>query len=392
MKRPPLSTLGVVLGLCVFWTGLGSWIAPAAQYSDFLNLYTGAGLAHEGRFADLHSPEVQLTFERRFYPQLASLRPFVRPAFYAAFLSPLALVPFGAAFRVWIASQTVLLVACWIWAWRRFGPDALIFGALALPAPLGIASGQDCVFLLVALIAAYEFMDRGRDGWGGAALALMLFKFHLVLLWPVALVIQKRWRTLAGYAAMAAAEGAACLALGGPASIRSYFALLRNKNLENLSPSPALMISHSGLAANLNLESPAFTLGLIAVVVAAFLWAIRNAPLWQMFALTAVASEIVAPHVYGYDATLLLLPVWLTIFRSQLPAAKIAAVLFATPLPFGFALADKPWAIVSSASLLMFFLVLVWERLGHKRGSAPAAGERIKAPADTLSSLHSSRA
>lgn len=85
--------------------------------------------------------------------------------------------------------------------------------------------------------------------------------------------------------------------------------------------------------------------------------------MWRMFAVTAVASELIVPHVYGYDATLLLLPIWLTIFNSQRPASKIAATLMATPLPFLFALADKPWAVVSSASMLLFFAVLAYEKI-----------------------------
>ena len=91
-----------------------------------------------------------------------------------------------------------------------------------------------------------------------------------------------------------------------------------------------------------------------------FVFAVYRAPVWKMFAVTAVASLLVAPHVYGYDATLLLLPFLLTIFYSQLAGAKIAATLLCTPLPFGFALAGKPYAIVSSASLVIFLVLLAW--------------------------------
>jgi hypothetical protein len=64
--------------------------------------------------------------------------------------------------------------------------------------------------------------------------------------------------------------------------------------------------------------------------------------------------------VYGYDATLLLLPLLLTIYLMR-PVSRVAAVLMSTPLPFGFALADKPWAVVSSASLLLLFAILAAE-------------------------------
>ena len=101
---------------------------------------------------------------------------------------------------------------------------------------------------------------------------------------------------------------------------------------------------------------------LIGAAILVFLWCVRAAPLWRLFAITAVASLWIVPHVYGYDASLLLLPILLTIFRSANPASRIAATLLSTPIPFGFALAGRPWAIVSSASVAIFLLLLASER------------------------------
>jgi hypothetical protein len=362
MARIPLWVGLTVVGLSAMWIALGSLILPAARSHDFLNIYTGASLAREGRFADLHDPEVQLARERRIFPQLPSLVPFVRPAFYAAFLMPLALLPYGTAFVVWIAVQSALLLACWAWIWRRFGADALVFAALFLPCPLGIASGQDCVMMLALFILAFELAERSRWFVAGAALALMLMKFHLILLWPVALLVQRRWRILAGFCATALALLGICIALGGINSLRVYAALIQNKSLDHLSPSPELMISFQGLLANLGIETPWASALLVGAAVVIFLWSLRAAPLWRMFALTAGASLWIVPHVYGYDASLLLLPILLTIFRSAAPASRIAATLLSTPVPFGFALAGRPWAIISSASVAVFLLLLASER------------------------------
>ncbi len=362
MQRIPAFTGVVVLAMCILWGTLGSRLLPAARSHDFLNLYTGASLALEGRFADLHAPEVQLARERRIFPRLPALVPFVRPVAYAALLSPLALLPYEAAFRVWIAAQVVLLLACWAWGWWRFGPNALVFAAMYLPAPLGIATGQDCVVMLALFIVAYELAERKRWFAAGGVLALMLMKFHLMLLWPVALLIQRRWRMLAGFCAVAAAEAGACMALGGVRSLRLYAALLDNKNLAHLSPSPELMISASGLAANIGIDSSLAIVPLASVVIAIFVWAVKDAPLWRMFALTAVASLWIVPHVYSYDATLLTLPIWLVIHYSARPVSRIAATLLSTPLSFGFALAGAPWAIVSSASVAAFFAILAGDR------------------------------
>jgi hypothetical protein len=360
-KRPPAFVWVVAFGMCAVWIAFGSRTLASARAHDFLNIYTGASLALDGRFAELHDVDVQLERERRFVPGVASLVPFVRPLFYAVLLAPLALFSYNTAFAIWIAVQSLLLIACWTWAWRRFGPDALVFGTFFLPPPLGIATGQDCVVLLAIFIAGYELVESNRTFAGGAVLALMLIKFHLVLLWPVALLVQRRWRMLGGYCAMAAAEILTCLALAGRHGAEKYIALLRNKSLDHLSPSPELMISYQGFAANLDITAPWAIAAMVGAVIIIFLVAVVKAPLWRMFCLTAFASLLIVPHVYAYDATLLLLPIWLTIFRSVRPISRIAATLFSTPIPFGFALADKPWAVVSSASMILLFAILAAE-------------------------------
>jgi hypothetical protein len=350
-------------------------ITPGAKTQDFLNIYTGASLALDGQFAAMHDVDVQLARERKFVPSTDVLRPFVRPSFYALLLAPLALIPFKTAFWIWIAAQSALLIACWAWGFRRFGPNALVFAAFSLPGPLGVASGQDCVILLALFILAWELTDRANPATGGAVLALMLIKFHLILLWPVALLLQRRWKMLGGFCAVALGEACVSLALGGTQGARTYLALLQNKNLDRLSPSKELMICFQGLTANLGIESPAWTVVIIAAIFLLFVFAVYKAPLWKMFAVTAVASLLVAPHVYGYDATLLLLPLLLTIFYSQLASTKIAATLLCTPLPFGFALAGRPYAIVASGSLVIFLLLLAIDRADSPSSphSAPAS-------------------
>ena len=255
MRRVPVFVWVVVLAFSMVWIAMGSLITPGAQKHDFLNLYTGASLALEGKFAVLHDIDVQLQRERQFVPSTDALVPFVRPSFYALLLAPLALIPYATAFWVWIVLQSALLLGCWAWGYRRFGANALVFAAFSLPGPLGIASGQDCVMMLAIFVVAFELADRGKAGASGAVLALMLIKFHLILLWPVALVLQRRWKMLGGFCVAAITEVCLSLALGGMEGARNYVALLRNKNLDHLSPSKELMISFSGLTENLGIDS-----------------------------------------------------------------------------------------------------------------------------------------
>jgi alpha-1,2-mannosyltransferase len=358
LRRIPLQTWVAVLAFCLIWAGLGSVIAPGARKHDFLNLYTGASLALDGNFAHLHSPEVQLDRERQFVPDLPTLVPFVRPPFYALLLAPLALLPFGIAFWVWLALQSTLLFGCWAWALSRWGPDALTFGALYLPTALGIASGQDCVLMLAILIATYALTEKGSHFASGAALGLGLIKFHLFLLWPLALLIQRRWRMLLGACAAVAVECLLSLWLSGWNGIVEYFQLLRNKNIERLSPSPELMIDVHGMALNFGLDNLVFRGLLVAAVILLVAAACWRAPLWQWIAAASAGSLLVPPHVYGYDAGLLLLSIWLAIFMSARKYTRLAALLICTPIPFLMNLAGTPWAAATPVALLLFLLSL----------------------------------
>jgi alpha-1,2-mannosyltransferase len=376
--RIPFQTWVAVLAFCLIWVGLGSVIVPGARKHDFLNLYTGASLALDGNFAHLHSPQVQFARERQFVPELPTLVPFVRPPFYALLLAPLALVPFGIAFWVWLALQSALLFGCWAWALSRWGPDALIFGALYLPTALGIASGQDCVLMLAILIATYALAEKGNNFASGAALGLGLIKFHLFLLWPLALLIQRRWRMLLGACTAVAVECLLSLWLSGWNGIVEYFQLLRNKNIERLSPSPELMIDVHGMALNFGLDSMALRgllVGAVILLVAAACW---SAPLWQCMAAVSAGSLLVPPHVYGYDAGLLLLSIWLAIFMSAVKWTRIAALLICTPIPFLMNLAGTPWAAATPVALLLFLVSLQRKsesRVPHVSREVPCLAE-----------------
>jgi hypothetical protein len=358
LPRIPVQTWVAVLACCLMWVGLGSIIVPGARKHDFLNLYTGAALALEGNFAHLHSPQVQLNRERQFVPELPALVPFVRPPFYALLLAPLALLPFGIAFWVWLAAQSALLFGCWAWALARWGPDALTFGAFYLPTALGIATGQDCVVMLAILIASYALSEKGDNFSSGMALGLGLIKFHLFLLWPVALLIQRRWRMMLGACAAVAAECLISLWLSGANGIAEYFQLLRNKDIERLNPSPELMIDLQGLALNFHIDALLFRALLVGVVIMLVAVACWRAPLWRWFAAASTGSLLVAPHVYGYDAGLLLLSIWLAIFMSTDKWKRIAATLICTPIPFLMNLAGTPWAAATPIALLLFLVSL----------------------------------
>ncbi len=377
-QRVPVATWIAVVTLCVFWVGLGSLMVDSSREHDFASFYVGSSLALEGRFAVLYDRDVQFGRQKEIAPTKDQLVPYVRPPFYLAVLAPLSLFSLKTSFWLWIVGHSLLLIACWLWASRRFGPDALILGALYLPTALGIASGQDCVLMLAIGIGFYHLADQQRDFPAGAVLALGLLKFHLLLLLPLAMILNKRWRMLAGYAVTGGLLALSSIALIGFGGVKQYVNLLQAKDLNALLPSPELMINLNGLMANLRVES-AFVLALLVVlVIGVVIIGVRGAPLWRWLSIAVVSSLLITHHVYGYDAGIVLLPVWLAMFLSKSLVSRIAALLLAAPLVFFAGLAGTPWSILPSLSLLAFLFALAVENYSEQRqavaSDAAAAG------------------
>jgi hypothetical protein len=348
-------------------------VGPVALQHDFLNIYTGASLALEGRFGVLHDPAVQLEYERRLAGDIRVVVPFVRPAAYAAALAPLALIPFRAAFVVWVVLQCLLLGACLAWACRRWGADALLWGMLSLPAALGIAHGQDGPAMLAVACAGYELSRRGRDGLAGAVWSLVLVKFHLWLFLPVALAARRRWGMLRGFACGGLALAGVSIALGGLRGAENYVRLITNNKLERLSPTPENMWNLQGIAANFRAGHAVFFAVAGAAVLLLAAAALRGAPLWRTVAAACTAGLLLVPHVYGYDATALLLPLWLTMSEASAHWTRAAAALFAAPLTPLATLLGKPFAAIPALLLLLWLAALALEglRSGGPENSLP---------------------
>jgi hypothetical protein len=371
-RRPvPLYAALAVIAFCAFWTLLGSIMLPGARLHDFLNLYSGASLARDGVFAAMHIPEVQLQREREYAPQLPELVPFVRPPFYALLLAPLAWLPFGTAFWAWLGIQAAVLAGNWVWAFRRWGADALIFGSMYLPIALGIAHGQDCVLILAIILGSYAAAARGQHFLSGVILGAGLIKFHLFLLWPVMLLIQRRWKMLAGACAAVTVEFLVSVLLAGPGGLLKYVALLRMPSLSHLNPSPELMIDARSIALNFRADNLGVTGLLTAAAVVLTIAACWRAPLWRAVAAASAGSLLVAPHVYGYDAGLLLVGLWLAMFESgttnEARWPRITATILLTPVPMLLALAGSPWAAATPLAMLAFLASLAWMSLRVSR-------------------------
>ena len=122
------------------------------------------------------------------------------------------------------------------------------------------------------------------------------------------------------------------------------------------------MINLRGLAINFGIDHIAVTGLLTAAAVILTIAACWRAPLWRAVAAASAGSLLVAPHVYGYDAGLLLVGLWLAMFEGGEQRAtrfpRIAATVLLTPIPFLLSLAGSPWSAATPLALLAFLASL----------------------------------
>ena len=226
------------------------------------------------------------------------------------------------------------MVVCWVWGRRRFGPDSLIFLVLYFTTIGGILNGQDCVILaVIAVIAvtAYTQAERERELRSGMVMSLALIKFHLLILLLFAMLLRRRTKMMLGFAIGAAGLALLSPLLGGIVGVESYVALLTNKDLERLSPSPGRM---TNIHASFGVENLGLTIVGVVLVLALVMVAVGSAPLWRWMAAALAGSLLIVPHVYGYDGGLMLPFLLLTVFKSKDTYSRIIATTFLTPLPF----------------------------------------------------------
>jgi hypothetical protein len=362
----PREALILILAFTSVWIAYSIPVLPHGRDTDFRYFYIGASLALHWDWSHMY---IESGRGPESVPERHSPITFNRPPVYAIIVSPLALLPFLTAFWFWISVQSGVLLGCWAWAWKRFGPEAAVWAAFLSVGPLGIANGQDCAFFLALLCGAFVLGEKKRMFLCGLVLGLGLMKFHLFLLWPLVLLIQRRWRMLAGFIVCGLGQGLLSLAVLGWSGLWRYtrFVLHLDRFF-----SPARYLNINAILINIGISSLPLLIVLTGLVVGMVLWCCRRtSALWMTFTLATAGSLLISPHVYGYDATMLLLPAWCVIFLSGFRIAKLAAATICTPITTFAQISGPPLAGVTALILLVFVVGVCLASLHNHEPSKP---------------------
>jgi alpha-1,2-mannosyltransferase len=301
---------------------------------DFLQEWIGGYLVRSGQAARLYDGPYVRALEHDaglvgFDWSGQRYLPMVYPPFYYALVSPLSLLPLGAAGVVWAALMILFLAATQVLLARGLegpgGRSAWLWPCAILFAPLvqNLTSGQKGTVLLLLFAATYVLFRRGRPFWAGVVFGLLAFKPQLTLVIGAAMLAKGRWRFVAGAAATVAALVLASLATGADAC-RDYLAFSARAADYLRTAGYELAESHSwygffhlllGGASDAAIRVAAAVA--VAATLAAVAWLLwgRLETCSGRFAVQysglMIATLLVSPHLFTYDLTVLVLPAML---------------------------------------------------------------------------------
>ena len=366
-----------VVALIAFYAQ-GSWIVPvsngAGNVADFVTFWAAGREILAGHGAAVYDWPTLKAVEEGIVGPFNGYLGWAYPPTYLFVVAGLGLLPYPAAFIVWVFST----FAAYLAAIRTIVGDRVgYFLAAAFPAVLANCMVGQNAFLSASLIGGSLALVETRPLCAGALLGLLTYKPHLGLLFPIALLMGGRWRVIAGAAATAAAVAAASALIFGGDTWRAFFAGI-NPALTFDGAAWGKLQSAFGLVRALGgSETLAWTVHIAVALAAAcavgVVWRSRAAYEIKAAALgTAVA--LATPHLLAYDLVILAVPVGF-LFRLGRAGGflnhELAGIGLACLLILIYPFVEAP--VGFAAALVVAALVLRRAVRAHRAETAKAA-------------------
>ena len=376
---------GVVL---VVWSGLSlpDLVDPRGKPLgyDFMSFWSAARLALDGRAAAAFDGAAIAAVQHQAVPFLPNIWfPWHYPPIFLLAVAPLGLLPYPAALALFVLGTAAL----WAALAGRILPDrrAWIAAAAAPAGLITLIDGQNA-FLTAALAGfALMWLDR-RPVAAGILVGLLAVKPHLAVLFPLALLAEGRWRSIAAATLTALALGGVSLLTFGWGPWAAFLQHLpvtqamadRGAVPWGTMPSPYVFALSLGapLGVARALQAAA---ALFAAAAVWRVWRNKAAPFEAKAATLVAGSLMVSPYLFYYDLTWAALAVgWLALLglrtgfhrfeREILVFAWLAPAL----MPPVYALAAVPLGFPAVLLLLI--------AAARRANTAPRLAEAAVAP------------
>ena len=278
--------------------------------NDFVNVFAAGRLTLDGTPAAAYDwPVHKAAEERAVGHDFANYYGWHYPPTFLFVAAALALLPYLVAAIVWLAAT---LAAYAVTLGTILGGRAGVFLALGFPAALwNVTAGQNG-FLTATLIGGTLGLLERRPALAGVCLGLLSYKPQFGLLFPLVLIADRRWLTLAVAALVAAGFAAlAWLAFGSASwlafadSVPVTSRVILDQGATEWSRLQSLFGFMRAHGAGETLAWTVQAVGTITLAVAlVMLWRSRAAYELKAAALAA-AALIATPYVFIYDLVVL---------------------------------------------------------------------------------------
>lgn len=333
---------------------------------DFVNFWSGAWLAWHGRAADIFDWPAYHAFQQSIVgldigPYNYSYSPVL-----LVLTAPLAALPYLPGLAAWIAASWFAFLSSLRLALP--GRDTLLLAAATPAVFVNALGGQNGCWTAALLGGGLCLLER-RPAIAGVLFGLLIYKPHLGLLIPIALLAGRQWRALCAATATGIVLIVLSVALVGPAVWSDYLRHaddLRRMAIEDGAGVWHRTISLFVFARRLGADVPmAYAMQAAAALAAAAIVArawLRDVPAPARYALLVLGTFLATPYLQDYDMVVgAFVAVWLMasseaashVRRSALIAC---ALIMIVPL-FAAMLANTTGLALGALFLLPGFLL-----------------------------------
>ncbi|WP_367394908.1 glycosyltransferase family 87 protein [Cupriavidus sp. Agwp_2] len=238
--------------------------------------------------------------------------PWVYPPTFLLLVMPLSVLPFAVSYLIFIGGTAALYIAAVlrIFAASDIPRHAVWLPVLAFPGVHEAAMlGQNS--LLTAGMASWAMIHlKARPVLSGVLIGLLSVKPQLMVMLPMALVVDRAWTALGSAAATAAMLMASCIAFWGWESVAAFLDVgthFRQTVLERgeigwrSCPTVFAMMRMAG-ASVAAAYAGHFLCAVLAIAVLLKVWHGRNS-LALRIAVVAASSLLVSPYLWHYELT-----------------------------------------------------------------------------------------
>jgi hypothetical protein len=323
-------------------------------YSDFTILYTAGTVINTGHAAQLYDSQTQWDVQQNCCSVPTRQAPllFNHAPYEAILFAPVARLPYGVAYIVWLAvNMGILLLVAFVLRdyLRPLLPRwwLLPLAALAwVPVFLALVQGQDSLLLALFYALAFVCLKRGSPFLAGACIALAGSKPQLVLPFVIILALRRQWKAVLGFVSTGAALVLVSAFVIGWNAIFGYPGfLLKFSRLpaEISAAAPFKMPNLRGIILKLldfGAAAPIRTLAVVLVSAAVVWMAARfKGVLEEEFSMMIVATLLVSYHLYFHDVSVLLVAA--IVVAGRLRSDRRVRILFAA--------GTVPWVLLAAS-------------------------------------------